>query len=133
MSDVKVKIKKRHFVTLTGIVSMQTNPSTIYYCTGFTIVVSSYPLQQRFNMATTKLAVGTNTCESCSGALAQLHLASVESLVEHSELVQVDLLCPQESDTPETSCGPHGKNRVALNPAIVEVMQSGRLGLSISA
>ena len=49
-----------------------------------TIVVSTYPLQQQFNIATTKLVTHT------------LYLMSVESLVQNPELVQVELRqCPQ--------------------------------------
>ena len=53
VSNVKEKIKKRHFVTLTRIVSRQINKPVFVYCTLLTIVVSTYPLQQLFNMATT--------------------------------------------------------------------------------
>ena len=87
-------------------------------------MVSTYPLQQQLNMATQARCTYC-TCDSCSGTLAPLHLVLVESIVQSPELVQVDLpQCPERSDTPETSCDPTEKNRVALNPAIVETMQS---------
>ena len=128
MSNVKRKIKKCHFVALTRIVSTQTNQSVFLYCTVLTIVVSTYPQQQLFNMATTHC-----TCHTCSSTFAPLHQVSVESLVQHVELVQVNLpQYPQGSDTPETLSGPTEKIRVVLNPAIVEAMQPGCLGLPIS-
>ena len=58
-------------------------------------------------------------------------MAYVESLVQRPELLQVDLF--HSVSYTGDFMWPHRKNRTALNPAIVEAIQWGRLGLFISA
>ena len=105
------KLKKRHFVTLTRIVSTKTSQTVFLYCTvGSTYNVdSTYPLQQRFNIATSKLVSHIVPANHVLVQLAPLHLVTVDSCAA-SGTPAVDLLqCPQGSATAETSCDPSEK------------------------
>ena len=137
MSRVKRKIKKRQFATLTRIVSTQTNQRVFLYCTVLKIVV----ILIHYNSAVAQYCEHQARCTHCTLRLIFWYSLSLSL---HYTWCLLDLLCSAHNSCKyifTVSTGvwnatdfmwPHTKNIVALNPAIMETLQSGRLGLSIS-